>query len=48
MFPKIESALKRWRFQDNEDIKKKSDDYTESYYTKDVPKIFPTVGASLG
>jgi hypothetical protein len=35
------------RFQDTEDIKKKCDDGTESYSTKGVPKMFPTVATSL-
>jgi hypothetical protein len=53
LFPKIKCALKGRRFQATEDIqkkkkKKKSDDSTESYSTTRVPKIFPTVAASLG
>jgi hypothetical protein len=47
LFPKIRSALKRWRFQDNEDAQKKNDDDgTESYPTTGVPTKFPTVAAS--
>jgi hypothetical protein len=35
------------RFQDIEDIQN-CDDGTESYSTTGIPKIFPTVAASLG
>jgi hypothetical protein len=52
LFPKIKSAIKGWRFPDIEDIpppqKKKNDNSTENYSTTGVPKMFPTVGASLG
>jgi hypothetical protein len=47
LFPNINSALKRRRFQDIEDIKK-CDDGTESCSTTGVPKMFPTVATSLG
>jgi hypothetical protein len=47
LFPKIKSALKGPRFQDNEDTKK-CDDGTESYSTAEVTKIFPTVAALFG
>jgi hypothetical protein len=47
LFPEIKSALKGRRFQDDED-KKKSDYSTESYSITGVPKMFPTVAASLG
>jgi hypothetical protein len=40
--------LKGRRFQDIEHIQKKCDDGTESYSTTWVPKMFPTVTASLG
>jgi hypothetical protein len=40
LFPKIKSALNGIRFQDIEDIKKKSDDITESYSTTGVPRFF--------
>jgi histone-lysine N-methyltransferase SETMAR len=46
LFPKIKSALKGRSFHDIEDIRKY--DSTESYSTKRVPKMFPTVAASLG
>jgi hypothetical protein len=45
LFP-IKYVLKGQRFQDNDDIKK-SDDSTESYSTTGVPKMFPTMAASL-
>jgi hypothetical protein len=48
LFPKIKSAVKDRRFQDTEDIQNKCDDGTESYSTAGVPKMFPTVAASLG
>jgi hypothetical protein len=41
LFPKIKSPLKGRKFQDTEDG-------TESYSTSGVPKMFPTVAASLG
>jgi hypothetical protein len=41
-------ALKRRRFQDTEDIQNKYDDGTESYSKTGVPKVFPTLAASLG
>jgi hypothetical protein len=41
LFPKIKSALRGRKYQDIGDIK------NESYYTTGVPKIFPTVAASL-
>jgi hypothetical protein len=50
-FPKINSALKRRRFQDIEDPppqKKKCDDGTESYSATEVTKMFGTVPALLG
>jgi hypothetical protein len=47
VFPKINSALNRRRFQDIEDIKK-CDNGTESFSTAEIPKIFPAVAASLG
>jgi hypothetical protein len=47
VFLKIKSLLKGRRFQDIEDIKKKSDNGTESYSTTGFPKLFPTVAASL-
>jgi hypothetical protein len=47
LFPKIKSALKGPRFQGTENIQK-CDDGTESYTTTGIPKMFPTVTASLG
>jgi hypothetical protein len=47
LFPKIRSALKGRRFQDNKDVQK-SDKSTESYSTTGVPKIVSTIAASLG
>jgi hypothetical protein len=52
LFPKIKSASKGQRFRDSEDIKKKKkkkkyDDGTESSSTTGIPKMFPTVAASL-
>jgi hypothetical protein len=44
LFPKIKSALKGRRFLD---IDKKKYDGIESYSTTRVPKIFPTLAASL-
>jgi hypothetical protein len=44
---KIKSALKGQIFQDTEDIKK-CDSNNENYSTTGVPKMFPTVAASLG
>jgi hypothetical protein len=41
------SALKGRRFQDTEDIKT-NDDGAQSCSTTGVPKMFPTVAASLG
>jgi hypothetical protein len=46
LLPEIKSALKGRKFQDVEDTQK-SDDGTESYSTTGVPKMFPTVVASL-
>jgi hypothetical protein len=48
IFPKLQSALTRQRLHNNEVIKNKSDDGTESYSTSGVPKIFPIMAASLG
>jgi hypothetical protein len=50
LFEKIKFALKGQRFQDTEDIShpKKSYDGTENYSTTGVPKMSPTVAASLG
>jgi hypothetical protein len=48
LFPKMKSALKGRRFQGNEDIQTKCDDGTESYSTTRIPKMFPTVAASMG
>jgi hypothetical protein len=45
LFPEIKSALKGWRFQDTEDIKKKNVT-TESCSTTGVTKMFPPVAAS--
>jgi hypothetical protein len=46
LFPKIKSALKGQRFQDNEDTlppkKRNYEDGTESYSKTGVPKMFPT------
>jgi hypothetical protein len=47
LFPKIKPALKGPRFQDIWDIKKCNNN-NESYSTIGVPKMFPTVTASLG
>jgi len=47
LFPKINSALKGQKFQDNRGIKK-CDNGTESYSTAGVPKLLPTVAVSLG
>jgi hypothetical protein len=44
----MKSALKKRRFQGTENIKKKCDDDTVIYSTTGVPKMFPTVAASLG
>jgi hypothetical protein len=46
LFPKIKSALKGKRFQDIEN--KKYNDGTGSYSTREVPKLFPTMAATLG
>jgi hypothetical protein len=45
LFPKIKSALKGLIFQDTENIK--ISDGTEGYSTSGVPKMFPSVAASL-
>jgi hypothetical protein len=47
LFQKTKFALKGLRFQDNEDLQKKSDD-TDSYSTTGAPEMFQTVAASLG
>jgi hypothetical protein len=47
LFPRTKSDLKG-RLQDTDYIQKKSDNGTHSYSTNGVPKIFPTVAASLG
>jgi hypothetical protein len=46
LLTKIKSALKVRRFQDTEDMKER-DNGTESYSAIGVPKMFPTVAASL-
>jgi hypothetical protein len=48
LFLKINSALKGWKFQDIEDIQKKSVDSIERYSTRGISKMFPKVAASLG
>jgi hypothetical protein len=48
LFPKIKSALKGQRFQDNEDIKKKCYDGSERHSRTGAPKMFPIVATSLG
>jgi hypothetical protein len=49
LFPKIWSTLKGPWFQDIEDIQNKSDNGTESYSTRGVPKVLPIVAvACLG
>jgi hypothetical protein len=48
LLSEIKSALKVWRFQDIEDILKKSYDRSESYSTTGIPNMFPTLVASLG
>jgi hypothetical protein len=40
-------CLKEQRLQDTEDIQK-CNNGTESYFTTRIPKMFPTVTASLG
>jgi hypothetical protein len=47
LFPKIKSALNGRRFQDTEGIQN-CDNGTERYFTTGVPKMFPTVAATLG
>jgi len=47
LFPKIKTALKGQKFQITEDIQKTWRRHW-SYSTTGVPKIFPTVAASLG
>jgi len=47
MFQKIKSALKGRRFQDTEDLKKKSDEGTGSFSPAGVPQMLPTGGLSV-
>jgi hypothetical protein len=46
-FQKIKYALKGQKFQGIK-YTQKSDDSTVSYYTTEIPKMFPTVAAWLG
>jgi hypothetical protein len=48
LFVKLESAVTGRKFQDTEDIQKKSDDGTESCSTSGISKMFPAVAALLG